>query len=211
MPINQPLETALRERSPGAEAVRKSQERARARRSGDTEFGATAEGRPSVPDIPEFELPEYDETKVAGLAQKIAAPRVRTLRETTREAISRRGPGYENPNIRRMTVRQALKGYGTGLESLISGARKGAVSEYGQQYGAAVNAAQMNYQTKVSTTMAQYQNLWKEYLTKVQNPELSGGGVRIDPNYRPPTTTVPPDPNDPGTIGGRPIYTGPGQ
>ena len=173
-----------------------------------TEFVPTGE-RPVLPDIPEFEVPEYDETKVAGLAQKIAAPRARRLRETTRAAITRRGPGYENPNVRRMTVRAALQGYGTGLEGIISGARRGAVSEYGQQYGAEVSAAQLNFQTKVSTTMQQYSNLWSEYLktgtTTTTRPEERGGGIRMDPGYRPPQGLSPVDPNDPGTIGSRPI------
>lgn len=138
----------------------------------------TTTGRPTLPELPEFELPEYEESEVASLAQKIAAPKVRRLRETTRAAIATRGPGYENPNIRRMTVRQALQGYGTGLESIISGARSAAVSEYGQQYAPRVAAAQLTYQTQVGAKMAEYGNLWKEYLQELAQTGGETAGER---------------------------------
>lgn len=167
---------------------------------GDTGVGATgvdtgAPGRPELPDIPEFQLPEYEEEEVAAIAQKIAGPQVRRLRETTRAAITRRGPGYENPNIRRMTVRQALQGYGTGLEGIISGARRGAVAEYAQQYAPRVQAAQTTWQARVQASMAQYGNLWGEYMTNLRaqlaeeagrGPTATGAGLRVDPGYRRP-------------------------
>lgn len=153
--------------------------------------GAAADvtGRPELPEIPEFQPPEYEEREVAQIAQRIAGPQVRRLRETTRAAITRRGPGYENPNVRRMTVRQALQGYGTGLEGIISGARRGAVAEYAQQYGPRVEAARMTYQARVQASMAQYGNLWSEYLTRLKS-ELAEGttgqGLRVESGYRPP-------------------------
>lgn len=181
-----------------------------------------AGGRPALPDLPEFELPEYEEGEVARLTQKAAAPRVRTLREATRAATTRRGAGYENPNVRRMTVRQALQGYGTGLEGIISGARRGAVAEYGQRYGAEVGAAQLNFQTRVSALMQQYGNLWKEYLgggvddpsapsaedylSRVGAVGSGGGGTTRTRPFMPRYDDK--DPNDPTMIGSRRINPG---
>jgi len=172
--------------------------------------GSVSDGsRSALPSIPEFEAPEYDTSKVAAKAQKIAAPRVRQLRETVRAAQAQ---PYENPNVKRMTVGQALQGYGTGLESVMAGARRGAVAEYGQEYGKEFTAAQMNFQTQVQTQMAQYGNLWTEYLTNLKsnlsNQGQVGIGVRSDPNYQSPTGLPPGDPNDPNMIGGRQIWRG---
>lgn len=155
---------------------------------GTTTWEPTGE-RPELPELPAFEAPEYEEAEVRRLTQEIAAPRVRQLRETTRRALART---YENPNIRRMTVREALAGYGTGLEGVLAGARRGAIAEYGQRYGREFTAAQLNWQARAQQLMQQYGNLWDEYIrggvvtTETVTPGQRGGGIRMDPGYRPP-------------------------
>jgi hypothetical protein len=183
--------------------------------TGSAGGGTGGAGRPERPELPEFEAPEYDDRAVAAKTQKIAAPRIRQLREAVRTTQAQ---SYENPNIKRMTVGQALQGYGTGLESVMAGARRGAISEYGQEYQSEFSEAQMNFQAQLAATMQEYGNLWNEYLLNVKsnlsNRNVGGGdlglGLRSDPNYRPPSG-LGPDPNDPGTIGSRPIITEPGQ
>ena len=86
---------------------------------------------------PVLEVPEYDEKKVSALTQKRAAPGVRRLREATRSAMTET---YDNPNVKKMTVRDALAGYGTGLENVMAGAGTTARAEYGQEYAASVDA-----------------------------------------------------------------------
>lgn len=92
---------------------------------------------PTMGEAPELNLPEYDERKVSALTQKKSASGVRRLRETTQRAMDQ---SYDNPNVKKMTVRDALAGYGTGLESVMSGASNAAAQQYGQQYSASVNA-----------------------------------------------------------------------
>jgi hypothetical protein len=100
-------------------------------------FGGGPPTTGQVPAVPTLNVPEYDEDKVSALTQKRAAPGIRKLREATRSAMSET---YDNPNVKRMTVRDALAGYGTGLESVMAGAGQAATQEYGQQYAASVNA-----------------------------------------------------------------------
>ncbi len=151
--------------------------------------GVSVGDRPELPELPKFKAPEYDESKVAAKTQKIAAPRVRQLREAVRTV---QATPFENPNVKRMTISQALQGYGTGLESVMAGARRGAVAEYGQEYKGEFTEAQMNFQTDVSAQMAQYGNLWTEFLTELKGkvgggPSPTGFGVKQDPNYKPAT------------------------
>lgn len=100
-------------------------------------------GMPGTGEVPTLNLPEYDEEKVSGLTQKRAAPGVRKLREATRSAMSET---YDNPNVKKMTVRDALAGYGTGLENVMAGANRAATQEYGQQYAANVGAEMARFQ-----------------------------------------------------------------
>jgi len=107
---------------------------------GGSGFGA---GMPAAGEIPTLNLPEYDEDKVSSLTQKRAAPGVKRLREVTRAAANET---YDNPNVKKMTVRDALAGYGTGLENVMAGAGKAATQEYGQQFAASVNAEMTRFQ-----------------------------------------------------------------
>jgi len=103
--------------------------------------GATP-GTP-IPDIPPapptpYNLPVYDTSKVEGLAQRFATPGIRNLRRSMQDVQQ---GAYDNPNVKRMTLRDALAGYGQGLESVMAGALKEGTNVYGQQYGAEVNKA----------------------------------------------------------------------
>jgi hypothetical protein len=44
-----------------------------------------------------------------------------------------------------MTLRDALKGYGSGIATVLSGAQTSARGEYGQKYGIQADAAKTNY------------------------------------------------------------------
>ena len=116
---------------------------------------------PSMPNLPEYNAPEYDERKVDALAQKKAAPELNRLRQLTQQAMAKT---YENPNVQRMTVRQALAGYGTGLGGIMAGAQSAATNEYGKVYSATVQAALTNYQANVNATMQHYNNLFQDYM-----------------------------------------------
>lgn len=121
---------------------------------------------PTMGPMPTFNLPTWDESKIAAKAQRVAGPGLRELRKGIREA---QGRYYENPNVRRMTLRDAMAGYGMGLERVMGGARKEATAEYAAEYGPQVAKAGAEYQGQVQQTLSQYQNAWKEYLYRMTN------------------------------------------
>lgn len=76
-------------------------------------------------------LPVYDTNRVEALAQRVAAPGIRRLRN---EIQNVQGANYENPNVKSMTLRHALEGYGSGLESVMGGAFQTGSGMYNQEY-----------------------------------------------------------------------------
>lgn len=126
---------------------------------------------PTMGPMPEFNLPVWDEGKIGSLAQKAAGPGLREMKKGLREA---QGRYYENPNVRRMTLRDAMAGYGMGIEKVMAGARREAQAEYAQEFAPQMTKAQMEYQAKTQGVMNQYQNAWREYLTRMSG----GGGVK---------------------------------
>lgn len=137
---------------------------------------------PERPTISAFEMPEWDESAIRKAAQRKAAPRLRSLRrQMEREA----GRQYENPNVKRMTLRQAMEGYGLGLGTIMSQAEAAGRAEYGQKYGREFAGAQMTYQAQTQAMMASYQNAFNAYLTSMQQttttgPVAGGGWSRED-------------------------------
>ena len=139
--------------------------RTTSRYPGMTEPGGTVMPAPTMPEAPKFELPPWDESKIESKAQRAAGPGLRELRKGMREA---QGRYYENPNVRRMTLRDAMAGYGMGLEKVLGGARREAAAEYAAEYAPKMAKATAEYGGQMNTMMAQYQAAWKEYLTRMQ-------------------------------------------
>ena len=127
--------------------------------------------QPSAPDIPAFTAPEYDEAKVKKLAQKHAAPSLRRLRSVLQQEMGR---SYENPNVRAMTLREALQGYGLGVEGALSQAGGAARSEYGAEYQREYAGAMATYQTQQAMAMQSYQNAFNAYLQSMQQTTTTG-------------------------------------
>lgn len=123
--------------------------------------------------LPEFKLPEYDQNRVQSLTELAAGPSMRKLRNQMREV---QGKYYENPNVKRMTLRDALAGYGLGLENAMAGARKQAVEEYQAEYAPKVSAAQMNYQAQLNQMNAQYQAAYQNYMNRVAKQTVTTMG-----------------------------------
>jgi len=132
---------------------------------GLTQPGGPVMTAPTMGPMPEFKLPLWDESKIESKAQRAAGPGLRELRKGMREA---QGRYYENPNVRRMTLRDAMAGYGMGLEKVLGGARKEAAAEYAAEYAPQMGKATAEYGGQINTMMAQYQAAWKEYLTRMQ-------------------------------------------
>jgi hypothetical protein len=134
--------------------------------------------RPKTPDLPTLELPKVDKRAVAALAQRAAAPGIRSLRETVQQAM---GASYENPNVRRMTLREALQGYGAGLEKVMAGAQAQARQEHQQELNLLAEERQQNWRAQVQRAMDSYNKAWSEYLasakkTTTQTSDDDGAG-----------------------------------
>ena len=116
---------------------------------------------PELPELPTYKAPQVDKRKIRALTQKLAGPGVRTLRQTMQQAMGRT---YENPNVRKLTLREALKGYGTGLEKVMAGAGREARSEHMAELDLQRQQEMMNFQAQTKAAMASYQNAWADYL-----------------------------------------------
>jgi len=82
--------------------------------------------------LPTYTAPVYDEGAITPLTQQRAAPGLRALRQQISRAS---GVNYENPNVKRMTLRDALTGYGQGIANVLGAAGQVATSEYNIKYG----------------------------------------------------------------------------
>ena len=103
--------------------------------------------RPELAPVDPFVAPEYDEARVAELTQQAAAPGIRTLRQALRETTARR---FDNPNVGALTMRKALEGYGTGLESILGGAAQTARGQYSEERAGELEEARVNYSQAVN-------------------------------------------------------------
>jgi hypothetical protein len=126
---------------------------------------------PELPNLPTFKAPEMNKRALKAATQKLAAPGVRTLRETVQQAMGR---NYENPNVRKMTLREALQGYGTGLEKVMSGAGREARSNQMAELDLQREQEAMNFKAQTEAAMRSYQNAWADYLKGEQTIQTSG-------------------------------------
>jgi len=101
----------------------------------------------------EYAAPEYDEDKVAVTAQRKAAAGLRAARQALQQTV---GGYYENPNVKRMTLRDALAGYGQSVENVLSGADTSAREEYNTEYGIESDQAKTNYNTSLESSKIKY-------------------------------------------------------
>jgi len=116
---------------------------------------------PEAPTISPFTAPEWSEKEISQLTQKRAAPGLRRLRRTAEKAYTQY---YENPNVKRMTIREALKGLGMGMGGVMEAAGREAAGEYEAKYGREFTAAATTYQAQVQKEMAEYQALISKYM-----------------------------------------------
>ena len=116
---------------------------------------------------PTLEIPKYDQEKVEALAQRTAAPGIRKLRDQVQEV--QQGV-YENPNVKAMTLRQALAGYGSGLESVMGGSLGSASGMYNQEYAPQVDAAMQANRQAFQERENRYNRSFQAWLKTGQNP-----------------------------------------
>jgi hypothetical protein len=126
---------------------------------------------PKITQAPSYSAPSWDESEIDTLAQKRAAGGIRNLRDQVQRVTGRT---YGNPQVTRMTLREALQGYGSGLDKIMSGANEAASSEYARRYGIRTDASKTGYmgemeQWKATNNAAmkeadtRYQSLWDKW------------------------------------------------
>ena len=164
--------------------------------------------QPTGPEWETYELPstedrpEFDEGKVKSLAQQHAAQGDSTLREAYQTAAAR----LPSTPQTRLTLKDALKGYGTGLESVMAGARKTARGEemqkfgiesavYQQEYAARLQQVQYQAELENQRMMETYRADYSEFLGEGDGQQ-TGGFYDNMGNWIPPGT--------PGPLGIRP-------
>jgi hypothetical protein len=140
--------------------------------SGATQNTAAAAAIP-VPEMPEFKSREFappaEDPGVYNRERAIAmGPGLRALKEGTREAINV-AQSLDNPNARGRFIKQALQGYGQGLENVSAQAHRSATAEAGRKrneqleiyrtnWAAKNDAYLMNYKNQITQIAQQYAN-----------------------------------------------------
>ena len=110
---------------------------------------------------PVFEAPEFDDREVSAETQRLQAPSIRRLRRQLQQTQTQR---FDNPNVRRMTTRAALAGFGAGLESVQTGARREARQTVQQKYARQFEVAKTQFGADVGFARQAYQKAWDLYL-----------------------------------------------
>ena len=147
---------------------------------------ATPTYNPDYREMPTYSAPQWDTGAIDALTQKRAAPGLRAMRNQVNRAS---GVSYDNPNMKRMTLRDALQGYGQGVESALSSANQSAVNEYGTEFGRRSTDAYNMYQSEANKTNAynqysadkektNYSTLAQEYFSS-----NSRNGTTFNMNY----------------------------
>lgn len=131
---------------------------------------------PTMSDVPALTLPKIDPRRIAALQQQHAAPGIRSAREALQASVD---DSSDNPNVRRMTLREALQGYGAGLGNVMEGAGRTARQEHGQEVELAGQEAMANWKMQHERAMADYNAKMQAYLRTMQTTqtdEQGGGG-----------------------------------
>lgn len=114
-----------------------------------------------MPDLPTFNMPTYtaparNEARVSELVQKAGAAGTSKLARGLGSAISKTMGAPDSPMKREM-MKNAITGYGEGVDKVMSGAQQTGLQQYDREYRAQEDAARMNYQGQAQSALAKYQ------------------------------------------------------
>jgi len=154
-----------------------------------TSYFQPAGAAPELGAYPKFAPPEWSEEDIAALTQKKAAAPVRQLREAVQRAMGRY---YENPAVKSMTLREALAGYGMGLESTLAGASRAATGEYEARYGKEYATAQAQWQADIDRVQRAYETAWQTWLTEGKQVTEKKATYEMPEELRPEYMTIGP-------------------
>jgi len=115
-----------------------------------------------MPDKPVLNIPTYtpiarNEGRISELAQKAGAVGLGKLGRALNTALSQaRGVG-DSP-MAEQTTRNALRGYGEGLDSVMGQAQQTGLQQYEQEYKPLEEANRINYEGQMKSALADYQS-----------------------------------------------------
>jgi hypothetical protein len=134
---------------------------------------------------PTFSGPQWNEQAIRAKARKFTAPVTAELGSKVQQAMARY---YENPNVRRMVLRDTLQGYGIGLARAVAAGEGAAREEYGQEYSRQYSESMNTYNMAIQKLLAQSTQVGasmtvrsaKEYeeATGLKAPKAGVGGAR---------------------------------
>ncbi len=118
---------------------------------------------PEMMSADKFAAPGRNTARINELAGQKSAAGLRAMRSQIQKAM---GQTYRNPNVKRMTLRDALAGYGQGIENVMTGAQTAASNEYEKEYGTSVNEAATNWQADYNIKMKDWENKVKGWFNE---------------------------------------------
>ena len=127
-----------------------------------------------------FTAPTRDPNRIGALRSRASGAGIRDLRRQTQQAIQ--GTSGMDATMRRMTLKDALMGYGSGVSKIMSSADRIAQSQYEQEYGDKYKESILNYQTGISKANTEYQARLQRLITNAQNPQ-AGNRIISDTDY----------------------------
>jgi hypothetical protein len=134
---------------------------------------------PAGSKFPTFKGPSWDEKAIKGKARKAAAPEIGALEMKMQQVMARY---YENPNVRRMVLRDTLAGYGIGLANIRAKAEAGARAEYGQEYARMYSEAMNDFNRSLQKLEMQSSKVTTQQpvYTKAALEKLTGKKDNVD-------------------------------
>jgi hypothetical protein len=131
-------------------------------------------------ELPTYEAPEWNQGEIDTLSQQRAAPGLRVLRQQVNR-IS--GENYDNPSLKRMTLREALSGFGTGVSSVMGTANQTAANEYGAKYSRESANSLNEYQSQAAKDTA-YNAYQEDVATKGFQGSMAQWQAQNDANMK---------------------------
>ena len=127
-----------------------------------------------------FTAPTRDPNRISNLRARASGAGLRDLRRQTQRTIQ--GTSGMDATMRRMTLKDALMGYGSGVSKIMSSADRIAQSQYEQEYGDKFKESLLNYQAGISKKNAEYQARLQRLIYNAQNPQ-AGSRIISDTDY----------------------------
>lgn len=118
-----------------------------------------------------FTAPERDENRVSNLRMKASGAGLRELRRQTQMTVQ--SASGLDPTMRRMTLKDALMGYGSGVSKVMGQADQTAQRQYEKEYDDKFKESTLNYQAGMNKANMEYKSKIEKLLFNAQHPSVS--------------------------------------